>query len=402
MTTVSFDDARAIADAVLLEGYLLYPYRASAQKNRLRWQFGVLSPRSSGESDPWAAQTECLIEAPSSAAAVRVVARFLRLQVRTSDDAPPWDEGVERSVETAAVLGEPVATPFELPAGSDAVDGFVRRWEAISGVVRISSEKFDGPYPLWKLRVRVENTGTAVEGPREETLRRSLVAAHTLLGVSGGEFVSLLEPPEWARGAAQSCENLHTWPVLVGAGRRDVMLSSPIILYDYPAIAPESAGELFDGTEIDEILTLRTMALTESEKAEARATDARAAALIDRVDALPPEIMERLHGAVRSVQKTPWWDPGADDSVSPETDSVDIGGVAVAKGARVRLRPSLRGADAQDMFLAGREAVVEAVFFDVDGSTHLAVTLADDPAADLAQRVGRYRYFAPDEIEVLA
>ena len=55
-----------IADAVLYEGYVLYPYRASAPKNRLRWQVGLVAPRSFAEaagSDPWFTQTECLAEA---------------------------------------------------------------------------------------------------------------------------------------------------------------------------------------------------------------------------------------------------------------------------------------------------------------------------------------------------
>src|SRR5262249_18767046 len=154
--------------------------------------------------------------------------------------------------------------------------------------------------------------------------------------------------------AASLCVNIHTWPILVGEEQqRDVMLSSPIILYDYPQVAPESPGNMFDATEIDEILTLRTMTLTDDEKNEARATDRRAAALLDRVDSLPPEILDRLHGAVRYLRGTtagthaelenvPWWNPAADNSVSPESDSVQIDGVSVAKGCRVRLRPGAR------------------------------------------------------------
>jgi len=166
-----------------------------------------------------------------------------------------------------------------------------------------------------------------------------------------------------------------------------VVLASPIILYDDPAIAPESPGDLFDGTEIDEILTLRTMTLTDEEKREARATDPRAAAIVDRVDAMPPELLERLHGAVRSLR--------------PVQPSVTVAGVRVAEGSRVRLRPNLRGADAQDMFLAGLVATVRTVLTDVDGVTYVAVTLDDDPGADLQHTHGRYRYFSPDEIEPL-
>jgi hypothetical protein len=189
------------------------------------------------------------------------------------------------------------------------------------------------------------------------------------------------------------------------------VLSSPIILYDNPAIAPESAGELFDGTEIDEILTLRTMALTDDEKRAARATDPRAAAIVDRVDTMPAEWLERLHGAIRSVTpspktsvetepaRVPWWDPARDASVSPETDTVWVGSVALARGSRVRLCPGKHRADAQDMFLDGRGATVEAVLADVDDKRYLAVTLDDDPASELLQWHGRFLYFSPDEVE---
>src|SRR5262245_57774536 len=141
-----------------------------------------------------------------------------------------------------------------------------------------------------KVRVRIENLSAwPLDAPagRSHALRWSFVATHTLLAVRDGVFVSLLDPPAWARHAAAACANLHTWPVLVGdKNRRDIMLSSPIILYDYPQVAPESPGDLFDATEIDELLTLRTMTLTDEEKREARGTDARAAAMLDRIDAM--------------------------------------------------------------------------------------------------------------------
>ncbi|MET0228662.1 MAG: hypothetical protein ABW234_08150, partial [Actinomycetes bacterium] len=379
----------------------------------------------------------------------------------------PWDEATEQEVTVevplARLLAGELTTPFERPggrrvepvhsaAGKLAGRTVRRRWP-VMGSVRLSAERLEGPYGLVRLRLQLENA-SAWNDPgadRSVALRHSLVAAHSLLGVDQGVFLSLLDPPEWAKPAAEACRNLHTWPVLIGEeGRRDAMLSSPIILYDHPTIAPESQGDLFDALEIDEILTLRTMALTEAEKREARATDERAAAIIDRVDSMPPELLERLHGAVRYLrgvegaevgpevgpeagpeagapeprsplggpptgrvadsvaggdrlstapELVPWWDPGADRTVSPETDGVVVAGVTVAKGSRVRLRPGQRRADAQDMFLAGRLATVEAVFLDVDGNRHLAVTLDEDPAADLQRWHGRYLYFSPDEVE---
>jgi hypothetical protein len=455
----AFELARKVADAVLYEGYLLYPYRASAAKNQARWQFGVLMPRrwsEHGPDEPWATQTECLLE-PEEATTVQVLVRFLHVQAKsveavdveagTFQEVPalpvdgselvPWDEAAEQEVTVEAPLarllaGEP-ATPFERPggrrvepvhtaAGKLAGRTVRRRWP-VMGTVKLSAERLAGPYGLVRLRLVVENTSAwhNAKADRGVALRHSLVAAHSLLGVDQGVFLSLLDPPEWAKPAAEACQNFRTWPVLIGEeGRRDAMLSSPIILYDHPTVAPESPGDLFDATEIDEILTLRTMALTEDEKREARATDERAAAIIDRVDNLPPELLERLHGAVRYLrgvegaggerrvdrsstapELVPWWDPGADRTVSPETDGVVVAGVSVAKGSRVRLRPGQRRADAQDMFLAGRLATVEAVFLDVDGNRHLAVTLDEDPAADLQRWHGRFLYFSPDEVEPL-
>jgi len=437
---VELSPARAVADAVLFEGYLLYPYRASSSKNQVRWQFGVLFPRDWAEveaSEAWSTQTEILLE-PRDDARLHLVVRCLQLQSRTVQEAVgddfrsvpsmtvdgtqllTWDEGTVQEVGTTIAVADLAAGeqvfPFELPAerlveevrddAGRSVGRIVRERQQVNGQVRVLTERVPVPYDVLKLRLHVENVTPLAQhsSQRDDALHTALIAAHTLIAVSAGAFISLLEPPEWAAAAIAECSNVGSFPVLVGkAGRRDLVLASPIILYDYPEIAPESPGELFDGTEIDEILTLRTLTLTDEEKREARATDPRAAAIIDRADTMPAEIWERLHGAMRSVRPDaeptaqPWWDPGADASVSPETDSVQVGAVKVSRGSRVLLAPAGR-TDAQDMFLAGREAKVAAVLFDVDENVHLAVTLVDDPAAELQNAVGRYRYFSPDEV----
>ncbi|MGH3380960.1 MAG: hypothetical protein ACRDP6_40125 [Actinoallomurus sp.] len=410
------ESARKIADAVLYEGYLLYPYRASAVKNQVRWQFGVyVPPGFTVTEEPSAGQTECLIEGGEF---VHVRSRFLHVQARTSEGAEPYDEATEREVDAGWSLAELLegerVHDIRIPGGSETADGVTRTWQPLNARVRAAAERLPGPYGVVRLRLRLENTGAWTGEERAEALRHSLVAAHTLIALTGGVFLSLADPPEWARPAAESCENLHTWPVLMDD---DLVLSSPIILEDRPSIAPESPGDLFDATEIDEILSLRTLTLTDEEKREARATDPRAAEIIDRVDAMPPELIERLHGAIRSpgprrgwdtapdevpvfTTEKPWWDPGADASVDPETDRITVAGVEVGRGSKVRLQPAGR-ADAQDMFVVGRTATVEAVLFDVDGSQHLAVTIDDDPGTDLRRAQGRYWYFAPDDVEPL-
>jgi hypothetical protein len=184
------------------------------------------------------------------------------------------------------------------------------------------------------------------------------------------------------------------------------VLGAPIILGDHPTIASESAGDLFDATEIDEILTLRVMTMTDAEKAEARGTDPRAAAILARCDGMSDEAMGRLHGADRTAgardleDEVPWWDAQEDARAAPESDEAIVRGVAVSKGSRVLLRPSRR-ADAQDLFLAGLTAVVSRVYRDVDGGTHVAVVLEDDPASDLYGATGRFYYFGPEELEPL-
>jgi hypothetical protein len=436
---VNLDVARTVARAVLYEGYVLYPYRASAQKNRSRWQFGVLMPAGYVATDPSEcaySQAELVLVGDGP---ITVVLRFLQVQQRTvqrwtgSGYQPvdaldvdgtsvfAWDEAVEHEIAV-----EPPALPyerrFEIDGGEDAepvhdgrgelVGRVVRRRRALSGVVSVSAEPVPGPWRARLLRVRVENrTPLHGAGSRESALPSALVASHTLLGAEGGAFVSMVDPPEWAAGAVAGCVNTGTWPVLAGpAGQRDVVLCAPIILYDHPEIAPESPGDLFDATEIDEILTLRTLALSDAEKREARATDPRAAAVIDRTESLDAAQMERLHGVIRYLraapgnavepdEPVPWWDPDADASVSPRTDTVVIAGRQVCGGSTVRLRPGARRADAQDMFLTGRLATVEAVLLDVDDNPYLAVTLAEDPGADLQRNHGRFRYFMPDEVE---
>jgi len=460
------EHARQVADAILYEGYLLYPYHKSAQKNQIRFQFGVLMPPGYAAVDacePSASQTECLLECGDEAE-VRVVVRFLQLQRRSVQSVSPddgelrdvgtllvdgaeysaWDEAVEReqcvTATVAGLLAEERNLEFHLGPGQSVEDlidcrdrpagRLIRRWGALDGVIRPHAERAAGPYQALRLRVRVENHSLPLAEirTRSDGLLYALIAAHSLIGVPGGTFLSMTDGPEWAAAAVADCQNIGTWPVLAGPDDcRDLMLSSPVILYDHPEVAAESAGNLFDATEIDEILTLRTLTLTDAEKRQARATDSRAAELMDRLDDLPPEMLERMHGAIRylrGVQRpptaqsadgeadwpgpeitdrpsVPWWDPGSDASVSPETDYVLVGDVRVARGSRVLMQPGARRADAQDLFLAGREAIVEAVLKDVDGQVHLAVTPADDPAADLQRSHGRFLYFAPEEVAPL-
>ena len=421
------DQARAVADAILYEGYLLYPYRKSAQKNQSRFQFGVLMPPAYGAVDPCepsASQAECLLECGDDAR-IWILARFLHLR-RREDPTRRLGRGHRPRAPGRGLGGPAAARRRGLPRPRPRRRERGRRTcrEPLDAVIRVHAERLPGPYGVLRLRVRVENR-TAPQAPpevRQDALRYALISAHTIIGAEAGTFLSLTDPPEWAAGFAAECANTGTWPVLAGPPEcGNLMLASPIILYDHPQIAPESAGDLFDATEIDEILTLRTLAMTDAEKAEARATDPRAADLLDRLDGLPPEMLDKMHGAIRYLDDKR---PGLGDDPSDLGDSTRPSrrrrrGGTRARTARCRRRPitcwcaasawpgaarsscgpGSRRADAQDLFLAGREALVQAVLFDVDGQVHVAVSPADDPLAELQSSHGRFLYFAPDEIE---
>lgn len=481
-----FAAAARVADAVLYEGYVLYPYRASAPKNQLRWQFGVLVPQGYHRLDPserYQSRTEVVL-APADGAVLRVRVRGLHLQRRTVQAAAaggfvpvdaldvdgvchvPWDEAVDAVVELAPLAvsdleAATVTQPFHLDATTSEEhlyrrDGqlagrFRRRREAVTGTVTVAlTRSGTGADGYAKVAVTVTNTTVAVTvtnttlpapglDGRDAVLARSYLAVHVMLAVEGGSFVSLLDPPPGAAEVAATCRSDGAYPVLVGTD--DVVLSSPIILYDHPEVASESPGDLYDSTEIDEILALRIVTLTDAEKAEARGTDARAAAVIDRCEAMAPDVWAGLHGTFRTVERDgrdgadrrggepaageaaragtdrrggeptggetapvearPWWDPGADEAVDPATDHVVISGREVRRGTPVVLRPARR-ADAQDLFLAGRPATVAAVLRDVDDNHYVAVTLDDDPMAAELEWQGRYCYFYPDELELPA
>ncbi|MEO5951857.1 MAG: hypothetical protein ABIQ44_05235 [Chloroflexia bacterium] len=348
---MKLEAAEDIVNAVLYEGYVLYPYRPSSVKNRQRWTFGGLYPKSYSEAqggfEPYFMQTECLVAGnPQTTIEIRVrflhlLAREVREMLTPSHELPhdieqatrpvdslwvgeklyqTWQEATEREAGSAQLklhdlISEPYNLQFAFPNHHDTeilrssdnaiVGSMLREQQNLTGAITASAVNVqDG---LFKVTVQITNltewqATTSDRGERDDALLRAFASTHTILGVQSGEFVSLLDTPDAYKEAATNCKNIGAWPVLVGhEGEHDIMLSSPIILYDYPQIAPESHGNLFDGTEIDEILTLRIMTLTEEEKREMRAVDERAGALLDRTESLTGEQMMQLHGTIRSA-----------------------------------------------------------------------------------------------------
>jgi hydrogenase maturation protease len=334
-----------ISRAILYEGYILYPYRPSL-KNQQRWMSGGLLPQEFVEThstgDLAVMQCQFLITGHRPTLDVKV--RFLHLvhrqvarldpitSINGSSVEPPvmpvdslevagrqyltWQEAVEREVRLASLAVnslnseghrqsfsfresrhiELLNTQDGTPAGA-----LVRTQQALLGEVELTAERLDADLHRVELRIcncsRVLNPAGA---SRESALFSALVSTHAMMYVSDGNFVSLLEmPAQWAAQAAE-CRQVGLWPILVGQpGETDCMLAPPIIVYDYPQVAMESPGDLFDGLEIDEILTLRIMTLTDDEKRAMAAVDAETSSMLRRTDSLAPAELMSLHGAIR-------------------------------------------------------------------------------------------------------
>jgi hypothetical protein len=451
---MNLEFAKQVADSVLYEGYLLYPYRASAVKNRQRFNFGVLLPPAYAQAqtgnDAWSMQTECLLEGDNPRLDVRL--RFLQVILRRAgrilgptpgacgasepryeivpeivvdgEAYPTWQEAIEREVKAldcsvSDLARQPLVVEWNSPAmnetetlrnAADQPAGvLIRRRERVDCSMHLKTIRLDER--LWKVTVEVANRSACdARCTRDEALPHSLIAAHTILAGRQGLFASLLDPPETLKTASASCRNIGTWPVLLGSeGERDWMLSSPIILYDYPQIAAESAGSFFDGTEIDEMLTLRILTMTNEEKREMAATDPRTRELLDRTEAMTPAELARLHGALRSPRQFEGA-PGGEDNApwstvdnKPRLASLQVGGTELTIGDRVRLDPKGR-ADIMDLVLKDKVAVVEAIECDFEDRVHLAVTIADDPGREMGfgHMPGHRFFFGPDEVQPLA
>jgi hypothetical protein len=357
------DSLESIATALLYEGFMLYPYRRSALKNRQRWNFGVLFPphyceqKQSGETSTM--QTECLLEAGEQTV-VSVQIRFLQLR---------GDDAVERQIAVESLsMGKLLQVPTQLPFSFGNLDG----------VLEISSVLVDARN--CKLTVRVLNRSCFAGVTRNEALGVALISTHLLLTAENGAFHSLIDAPAELAAKAQ-CRNIGLWPVLAGKeGSRDRMLAAPIILYDYPKIAAQSQGDMFDGTEIDEILNLRIQTLSDEEKIELQ-RNPRTAALLEQAEQLEEVQFANLHGTFQRSE---------------------VAKTRVKAGDRVVLRPKRRS-DILDLALTGRSATVSSVEIDFEDKVHVCVTVDDDPGKDLGLegKPGHRFFFGQDEVELL-
>ena len=347
-----------LVDTLLWEGYALYPYTPGATKNATPTPFGIVYPAA--------------------------YARSLPRRPTTTSTCAAWWRATARSrgeVRFLAPSGERHRAEAQRLEGTGDF-----RAGALSVRTSLSRDAARGAGGGWS-SYRVENRTDAPEGlDRGAAIERSLISTHPLLRVSEGRFISQLDAP---------CDSVNTWPVLASPAD-DVMLGAAIVLPDHPQIAPESRGNLFDNTEIEEALVLHVQALSDEERAEIERQDPAVREMIERAAAVTPEELLKLHGRVTLTPPQPSADVRDPTRGLPE---VEVDGVVFRRGGRVVVRPGL-DADLQARMLEGRTVTVERIYRDYDGKIHLGVAL-DEPGQEILRETGRFLWFFPPEVEVV-
>ncbi len=400
------EELEQLVSSLLYEGYALYPYTPGATKNSTPTPFGIVYPQAYAEGMPTTfdhLRVECVLEAEPDAE-LRATVRFLQA-------AGERHKAVERRLELdsaplAAMVGDGVGSRFEFAGEPPLV-----------GRVRCRAEALEQPR-LWRVRVCVHNS-TEVESDleRTEALVASLLSTHVVIEAKGGgRFVSPLERDGAAGAAVEACRSVNTFPVLA-APADDAILAATIVLPDHPQIAPESLGNLFDNTEIEEALLLHVQALSDGERTEIAEQDPAVRVMIERATGASPDDVLSLHGLMKPSAQLPA-DPGPPPNQAPPQrrdlgyasepghpnpgePELELDGVTFRKGAKVVLRPGT-DRDVYDRMLDGRRATIERLYLDYDDGAHIAVTIDDDPGQDLFRETGRYLFFKAAEVEAVS
>ncbi|MBA2504898.1 MAG: hypothetical protein H0V29_03025 [Thermoleophilaceae bacterium] len=266
-----------LIDALLYEGYALYPYTPGSTKNSTPTPFGIVYPPGYAADQPAAHDTlrmDMALEPAAEGAEIEATVRFL--QAGTDSER----RAIERRVELPrtsldALRDGGVGAPFE--------------FDGLTGRARVRVHEIDGDRSRVRVRVCVHNTTEperAIED-RGSALAHSLISTHVIAHAPGSRFESATEHPE--------LQSVNTFPVLATEAD-DTALGATIVLPDHPRLAPESAGSLFDGTEIEEALLLHVQTLSDPEREAIASGDPAVRAMVERAACATPEEMMRLHG----------------------------------------------------------------------------------------------------------
>jgi hypothetical protein len=378
------DALEQLVDALLYEGYALYPYTPAATKNATPTPFGIVYPpvyAATLASTFDHLELRCVLEAPPDA----VLSAELRFLVAVGERHKARPHRLELAGAMVGALAQAAAEKEAQVRGEDGAPpllvGLSLRAESLAG----------GGYEVVLRVANLTLVSTGLE--RAGALARSLLSTHPILRVIGGRFASPLE---------RACSSVNTFPVLATPAD-DAVIGAAIVLPDHPQIATESRGALFDSTEIEEALLLHVHALSDAEREAIERQDPAVRELVARAAASTPEDIIALHGRVTlrdpETNEPPAEPPGLPDPRAGE-DVAHVDGVTFQRGGKVLIRPGI-DADLQARMLDGRTATIERIFTDYDGKAHLGVTIDGDPGQDLMRDTGRFLFFFAPEVEVI-
>jgi hypothetical protein len=388
--------AEELVRSLLYEGYALYPYTPGV-KNATPTPFGIVYPPSYADPQPAAFSMLRLEAVLGGSPDARLSGTVLFLQA-----IGERHEASERSLELGPVtLAELARGPLR-DRFNFGMDGGELR-----GRIAMRAELLSPA--LARIRLCVHNETEMSADPdavtRGEALRHSLISTHPVLEVEGGRFVSPLEREGEEGKAALASEPVNTFPVLVG-DRDEAVLGAAIALPDHPELAPESLGNLFDNTEIEEALLLHVHALTDDERKEICSQDPAVRTMIERAESVSGEEIMGLHGRLTytepeagenaAANRRPPSPPPGLDEIQGEREAA-AGGTTVRLGDKIVLRPGTEG-DVYDKILDGRTATVERIYRGYDDRVYLGVTVDDDPGQELLRETGRFLFFFADEV----
>ena len=326
--------------SILYEGYSLYPYYRSAVKNQMPVPFGVIFPQDYAafhEHAPSRIQSECIIAGISNPS-VTIQVRFLQVrktevfEKRTGDGEngefiavartevndrcleSGW-QTIERNHSFECRAADLINRCKILPVAFDSwnegemifnadkkvVAKLVTTVSATQGMIGFAMELIEGKSDAYRLTVVVTNAthiDQAATISRDAVLGQSFLSSNIVFKTGEAQFISHLDPPSQWQSAIDACRNIHTWPIIVDDDNR-ALLSSPIILNDHPQINPQSAGDLFDSTEIEEALLLHVNLLSEQEKERICSNDPKLQAMLNKVSSLTPGDLSSYHSMMK-------------------------------------------------------------------------------------------------------
>ncbi len=383
------DPLERLVDTLLYEGYALYPYTPGAAKNATPTPFGIVYPPAYAAQSPHThamLRVQCILRAEPGA---ELTGTFRFLQA-----AGEGHRGAERRIELRAPsLAELAAVAVGSQFSFESEGG----GPPLQGRVKLRAEMLEPE--VARVSICLHNTSelaeAAARADRPTALRSSMLSTHAILRASGGRFVSPLQDSGPHAEAVAGCENVNTWPFLAGP-EDDAVVGAAIFLPDHPRLAPESLGNLFDNTEIEEALLLHVKTLSDAEREQIEGQDPAVREMIERAETASPEQILALHGRLEEVR--PEMIPGGTGAV-PGEQQVTVDGVTLRIGSTVLLRPE-PGRDPIDSLLEGRTATVERLFVDFEDGVHIGVTVDGDPGQALLRDTGRFMYFKPEEVEL--